>query len=372
MTALADLGLPSTRAEDWRWARLDPIAAALAAAPANDAAPDAAHWLIPGVAGPVLVFIDGKLDARQSRYEGLSTGPVALSADTPLARLVGANAQDGWTLDIGADHASHGTIQIIHLSTGGPAHLGARIVLAEDAQASIVETYASVGDLPGWTNAATQIALAPSARLMRAVRQVAASGMVTLSTQVTIAHGASYDATLLSLGALSLRAEHHVTLGGEGAFASVDGVLLGRGEQSHDIVNVVRHAAPGGTSRQTWRSVVDGQATASTATRVEVARDAQQTDAEQSVKALLLARTATANAKPELEIFADDVKCAHGATVGELDRTALFYLASRGLPPTQARALLTEAFVADALMTIGEEGAREAFAADARGWLEQG
>ncbi len=372
MTALADLGLPSARTEDWRWSRLDPIAAALAATPANDAAPDAARWLIPGIAGPILVFIDGRLDPRQSRYDGIAAGRVTLTADTPLVRLVKAHAGDGWTLDIGADHASHGTIQMIHISTGGPAHLGARIVLADDAQASIVETYASLGQQPGWTNAATDIVLAPSARLMRAVRQVTLDGMVTLSTHATVAHGASYDVTLLSQGAQSLRAEHHVTLTGEGAFASVDGVLLGRGEQSHDIVNVVRHAAPGGTSRQTWRSVVNGQATASTATRVEVARDAQQTDAEQSVKALLLARTATANAKPELEIFADDVKCAHGATVGELDRTALFYLASRGLPPVEARALLTEAFVADALMTIGEDNVREAFSADARGWLEQG
>ena len=100
-----------------------------------------------------------------------------------------------------------------------------------------------------------------------------------------------------------------------------------------------------------------------------MAREGQKTDAEQSIKALLLKRTATANAKPELEIYADDVKCAHGATVGELSRDALFYLQSRGVAPEEARALLTEAFIADALGTIGQEAVRDALTADAVAWL---
>ena len=145
--------------------------------------------------------------------------------------------------------------------------------------------------------------------------------------------------------------------------------MLARGRQRHDANLVVRHVAPGGISRQVWRSVADDRATCSVAARVEVARDAQKTDGEQSLKGLLLARTATINAKPELEIFADDVKCAHGATVGELDRDALFYLDSRGVPPDEARALLTRAFVADAIDRIGEEEVRDAFHADAEGWF---
>ena len=158
-------------------------------------------------------------------------------------------------------------------------------------------------------------------------------------------------------------------LAGEGAFAEAGGALLARGRQRHDANLVLRHAAPSGISRQVWRSVADDQAACSVAARVEVARGAQKTDGEQSLKGLLLARTATINAKPELEIFADDVKCAHGATVGELDRGALFYLASRGVPPDEAKALLTRAFVADALDRIGEEAVREAFYADAEGWF---
>jgi Fe-S cluster assembly protein SufD len=153
-----------------------------------------------------------------------------------------------------------------------------------------------------------------------------------------------------------------VTLG-RGAHFELGGVLLARADQTLEIVTTVRHAEPNATSRQTIRSVLDDRATGSFLGRVAVARDAQKSDAVQSVKALLLSRAATANAKPELEIFADDVKCAHGATVGELNANALFYLASRGVGPDEAKALLTEAFIADALV------ANEEFAVRAIEWL---
>ncbi len=145
-----------------------------------------------------------------------------------------------------------------------------------------------------------------------------------------------------------------------GAHFELGGVLVAGGEQVLEIVATVTHAEPGATSRQVVRCVAGGTATTTYLGKVAVARDAQQTDAAQSFKALLLDRGATANAKPELEIFADDVKCAHGATVGELDATALFYLESRGLPPAMARALLTRAFLSDALASIADDGEREA------------
>ena len=165
------------------------------------------------------------------------------------------------------------------------------------------------------------------------------------------------------------RLDGEIDLVGVGAYAEAAGALLGRDRQRHDANLIVRHLAPSGTSRQIWRSVADDQAACSVAARVEVARGAQKSDGEQSLKGLLLARSATINAKPELEIFADDVKCAHGATVGALDRAALFYLESRGVSPDEAKALLTRAFVADALDRIGEEDVRAAFYADAEGWF---
>jgi Fe-S cluster assembly protein SufD len=130
-----------------------------------------------------------------------------------------------------------------------------------------------------------------------------------------------------------------------GAEFELFGANIGTGLSTNEIVTTVRHIGAGGRSRQTVRSVLNGKAVGSYLGKVEVARGAQQTDAEQSVKAMLLDRGATANCKPELEIFADDVKCAHGATVGELDQMQLFYAESRGLDPASARALLLEGFV---------------------------
>jgi len=131
----------------------------------------------------------------------------------------------------------------------------------------------------------------------------------------------------------------------EGADFALFGANIGGGNSTLEIVTTLKHVAPGATSHQTIRSVLGDKATGSFLGRIEVAREGQQTDAEQSVKAMLLDRGATANAKPELEIFADDVKCAHGATVGELDRNQLYYAAARGLDPVSARALLLEGFV---------------------------
>jgi Fe-S cluster assembly protein SufD len=160
-----------------------------------------------------------------------------------------------------------------------------------------------------------------------------------------VGKGANARMDTLNLGGDYGRIELDVTLH-EGAHFELHGVILGSGEQVLEIVTTVTHAEPNATSNQTVRTVVGGKATGSYLGKVAVARGAQKTDAAQSVKAMLLDRTATANAKPELEIFADDVKCAHGATVGELDQAAMFYLASRGLPPAEAKQLLLQAFVA--------------------------
>ena len=154
----------------------------------------------------------------------------------------------------------------------------------------------------------------------------------------------------------------------EGADFELFGANIGTGLSTNEIVTNVKHVGAGGRSRQTIRCVLNGKAVGSYLGKVEVARGAQQTDGEQSVKAMLLDRGATANCKPELEIFADDVKCAHGATVGELDAMQLFYAESRGLDPASARALLLEGFVMglwDSATTMRDaicDAAREALA----------
>jgi Fe-S cluster assembly protein SufD len=164
--------------------------------------------------------------------------------------------------------------------------------------------------------------------------------------RVQLALGAGAKARIFTLNAAPVygRIELEVSLA-EGAEFELYGANIGTGVSTNEIVTNVRHIGEGGRSRQVIRSVLNGKAVGSYLGKVEVARGAQQTDAEQSVKAMLLDRGATANCKPELEIFADDVKCAHGATVGELDAMQLFYATSRGLDPAAARALLLEGFV---------------------------
>ena len=172
------------------------------------------------------------------------------------------------------------------------------------------------------------------------------SGDAVEVRRVAISLGASAKIRLFVLNTAEQygRIELEVSLA-EGAEFELFAANIGTDLSTNEIVTNVRHLEPNGRSRQTVRSVLGGKAVGTYLGKIEVVRGAQQTDAEQSVKAMLLDRGATANAKPELEIFADDVKCAHGATVGELDETQLFYLESRGLPPAEARALLLEGFI---------------------------
>ncbi|HEU4959968.1 MAG TPA: SufD family Fe-S cluster assembly protein [Sphingomonas sp.] len=353
------LTLPSIREEAWRWSHLDALRA-LAEAPHGAAPAAEAHFI--GLGGPRLVFVDGVLDAGASTPGDIAIEPLNLATDHPLGRQA---TGPGWSLTLDAGHATD-PIEIVQIATGGANHLPARIALGADSAASIVETY--VGE--GWSNRLARIELDRSARLMRSVRMLQGSGFVSLRDEAELGEGASLVSIFLGAGGMDCRIDGALTLTGEAAYAEMGGALLTQGEQRQECAVSLRHVGLDGQSRQVWRAVAKDRSTASLAARVEVARGAQKTDGEQSLRGLLLDRTATVNLKPELEIFADDVKCAHGATVGELDRRALFYLASRGITPARASALLTRAFVADALDRIGNEAVRDAFTADADRWLE--
>ena len=163
--------------------------------------------------------------------------------------------------------------------------------------------------------------------------------------EMSIGKGATASLHILNIGGAYGRIELAVTLH-EGADFHLGAAQIGGGDQNLEIITTVTHAEPGATSRQMVRSVLGGTATGTYLGKVAVARGAQQTDSEQDVKAMLQDRSATANAKPELEIFADDVKCAHGCAIGELDAMSLYYLQSRGLPPAEAKKILLQAFVA--------------------------
>ena len=185
---------------------------------------------------------------------------------------------------------------------------------------------------------------------------------------VTLGAGARCAFHVLNAGAGYGRVALDVMLH-DGAHFEFGAVQVGGGEANLEIVTTVRHVEPNATSRQVVRSVLGGAATGSYLGKVAVSRGADGTDSEQSVRAMLLDRTATANAKPELEIYADDVKCAHGAAIGELDAQALFYLAQRGLPPMEARTLLLQAFVAEVFAGVEAQAELETAALAALGRL---
>ena len=190
------------------------------------------------------------------------------------------------------------------------------------------------------------------------VQMADAEAVVVQNLNIVLEAGARCDIHILNAGGQFGRIAIDVTLHAGAAF-TLGAVQLGTGKQTVEIVTTVRHVEPDATSRQTVRSILAKQATGSYLGKVAVSRGAQKTDSVQSVKAMLLDRTATANAKPELEIYADDVKCAHGATVGELDKTAMFYLASRGLPPQAAQTLLLQAFIAEVFADVADVQAKE-------------
>lgn len=194
-----------------------------------------------------------------------------------------------------------------------------------------------------WPLPAPEAVIVPAGgKFERAIVQDA-GGVVQM--QLSIGKGAAAALYVLNSGGDYGRVELDVTLH-EGADFTLGCAQIGGAKQTLEIITTVTHSQPGATSRQTVRSVAGGTASVTYLGKVAVARDAQATDSEQDVKAMLLERSATANAKPELEIYADDVKCAHGCAIGELDAMALYYLQSRGIAPAEAKTLLLQAFVA--------------------------
>jgi Fe-S cluster assembly protein SufD len=214
--------------------------------------------------------------------------------------------------------------------------------------------YADLAALePLWPIAPERIVLGAGEQGVLAVLHTGNSP-VARDLEIVLGDGAEYALHLLDAGESYGRFAVRVTLGAGAEFTFGAAQLAGAG-QTLEIVTEVTHAAPDAVSRQVVRSVASARSTVNYLGKVLVAKGADGTDGEQSVRAMLLDRTATANARPELEIYADDVKCAHGCAVGELDAQALFYMAQRGLPPQEAKKLMLQAFVAEAFVGAAEE-----------------
>jgi Fe-S cluster assembly protein SufD len=301
-------------------------------------------------------------------------GRIADLSDAPLGSLNAAHMVEGLVILVDDGVVLDRPIHVVSVTEApdGERHMHPRhlVVLGQGADATLVESRVCAPKAHATlSNAVQEIRLGERARL-RHLRLVA-SGEEAVDldlTETDVAADATYEAFTLTLGGRLVRNETRARLRGTGAVARLRGAYGTCCGQHVDTTLIVDHAVPDTTSDQLYKGVVDAQGRAVFQGKIIVRRDAQRSDGGQLHKALLLAPDAEVDTKPELEIYADDVKCGHGATVGDLDRDQVFYLMARGIPEAEARALLVEAFLDDVVGAVPDGPLREAFLGAVRRW----
>jgi FeS assembly protein SufD len=401
--AYAGLGLPHRRIEAWKYTDLrtrmteaEPLIAALGAVIGEAELEAALGKAVAAFPAYRLVIAEGELRVDLSDMAGLREAGVEVASLAHVLEmppewlkqaLDPANAPDddavlalntalmtgGVTLRLPEGLTLEKPVHIVHLdSTGSPASTFTRnIVVAEKgASATVLESYAGLGMAGLQRYAVTEMMVGDKAAINHIKFQSEAVETTHLNVWLaTLGADARYKAFQLSTGGALARNQLYVRFDGEGSATDVSGATLARGKQHCDTTLIVEHRVPRCESRELFKLVLDDEARGIFQGKIVVSPDAQKTDGKQMANALLLSETAEFDSKPELEIFADDVVCGHGATSGQIDEDLMFYLESRGLPEPQARALLIQAFVGEAFEMVDDQTVREAFAAVAAGWL---
>jgi Fe-S cluster assembly protein SufD len=393
-------GLPNRRIEDWKYTDLRALMReVLPLAPAPDAAAltkAASALKLQGVKGARrLVLVDGVFAPKLSELGGLEKGLAvrtlrdvleagdaalqaqlfSLDSDNPMVALNSAMMTDGVVIEIANGVVLTQPLQIVHVASGAaPAAMFTRSMLrlGKDATATLVESYiAADGARTYQAHDSLVVAIGDNSRLdhVRLVEDSReafniSSGMVTLG-----AH-AHFNTFGMVSGAGVSRYQATIAFAGEGSTVETNGVNLLNGKQHADTTLFMDHAVPHCASREVFRAVVDDSGHSVFQGRIIVQPHAQKTDAKMMTRALLLSDEAEAVNKPELEIFADDVTCGHGATTGALDESLLFYLRARGLSEKEAQALLIQAFVGEAIESVVNDDLRELAITAAQRWLE--
>jgi Fe-S cluster assembly protein SufD len=378
-------GFPTVREEAWKYTSLRAVSEGSFSEPLLSVA-DGANLLatVPFLDGPRLVFLDGRFRPELSLLpDTVETGTFAEAASFgTLARpdrdaLVALNtmlAEDGAVIVV-PDDVDAGLVQLVSIATDVPGravafHPRHSVRLGRGARMMLVEM--SGGGGAYLHNPVTEAHVAEDAVLTHVRLQDESRTAYHLSTlYAEVARGGTYDSFNLNLGARVARTEVYARLADERAATHLNGAQMLGGVQHGDFTTVVSHDAPSCTSRQTVKNVLSGRSRGVFQGKIEVARVAQKTDGYQMNQALLLSPDAEIDSKPQLEIYADDVKCSHGATVGELDVEQLFYLRSRGIPEAEARTLLVRAFLTEALDAIGDETVRAALDRAVDQWWEK-
>mgnify|MGYP000023426067 CR=1 FL=1 len=389
MDRFVALGFPSMKNEDWHYTSVAPIAtrvfgrtSSAPAAPEVDVSP----MLFGSPDWPRLVFVDGWFAPELSHVaesagvrvstlaallaEGDSTdlarlGTIADHDNVAFTALNTALMQDGAVIQIGAGVEVEAPIHLVYVSTR-PAPLCAvfprnLLVLERSARATVIESYAGFGEESYLTVPVTEISLGEGAQLDHIKVQNEAPGAFHVGTiQARQERDSELHSFSYAAGAELSRTNVYTILDGQGASCTMNGMYMVSGLQHVDHQTRIEHAQPNTTSREIYKGILDGHSHGVFNGKVYVRPEAQKTDGKQSNNNLLLSDHARIDTKPQLEIFADDVKCTHGATVGRLDEVALFYMKSRGLDAEQARTLLIYAFAADVLEEIPVKAVRDA------------
>lgn len=375
-------GLPTAKTESWRYAdlkRLEPKRLAPAISAETVSIRGVTDWPLAAVAGGTIENarnLEGasvKSTGEVLQAKGADGQALFLPAvpDHPFDQLNRAFARDGFVLDLSPGAAVPGIeIAIAPAGMSGNArHVRNLIRLGAGATANIFLRTESL-DEEGWLSAVTKIQIGEGATLSLYADFTSSAGILLSSLLgVRVARGGTFSYGLMAAGVASLRHEVHARLEGEGANLSLAGGLMAAAGEVVDVLTEVTHASGHSKSRQNLKAIAGAKGRTAFQGRIVVEENAAKTDAKQVCHSLLLDREGEANIKPELLIFADDVACAHGASVGEVDAAALFYLTQRGIPETEARAMLVRAFLSEILDGIPHASIRAAFEAKADAWM---
>ncbi len=392
-----EAGLPTPRDEDWKYTNLAgirsgefvPAESPIAAVTAGDIGSVGFEE----IDAHRVVFINGEFAPELSRLEACSVevGGLLEKSDDPLvaahlarqtdalgnslAALNTAFFTDGAYVHVPERVVEKKPVHLVWVTAAEQAgrftHPRTLIVADRESQATVIETFVGLGD-SYWTNAVTEVVVAENARIEHyKLQQEHVAAHHTGFLFVDQARDSNFASHSLSFGGRLVRSDAHVRLGGEGGECTLNGLYAVTGEQHIDHHTTIDHAEPHCNSHQLYRGVLDGQSTGVFNGKIIVRQDAQKTDAVQRNKNLLLSRKAEVNTKPQLQIDANDVRCTHGATVGQIDAEAMFYLRSRGIGWADARSLLIYGFAADILEGLNVDGWREPLQTLLLDWVKQ-
>jgi Fe-S cluster assembly protein SufD len=289
--------------------------------------------------------------------------------DMSLWQAANDALKNGFTLDVPKNTHEQKPLEVIYTGHDQQQTTARQIIrVAEGAEFTLIEYQLGTGQY--WNNIVTQVELTKGAVFKHyRFQQNSNDAVITHNTHVVMEEGAQYESFTLTSGAHLSRNQIHVDMMGANALARFNGVNILNGAQQGDTTITVEHQAPHCESFQNYRNVVDDKANIVFQGKVHVHQVAQKTDGYQMAKSLLLSQQGTVNVKPELEIYADDVKCSHGATTGQMDEEALFYLQSRGITKGEAQSLLIKAFVSEVVEEVSNMDVQEKSLAMIADWL---